>query len=49
MGVGLTESMKLGIEYYEDLNKRMPRSEVAEIFKYGECSFRALEVPFFGF
>jgi hypothetical protein len=32
----LTEGQKLGIQYYDDLAKRIPRSEVEEMYQFGE-------------
>lgn len=33
---GLTEGQKLGIQYYDDLAKRIPRSEVEEMYQFGQ-------------
>ena len=32
-GISVTEGMKLGLKYYDDLKERIPRAEVAQLFK----------------
>ena len=32
-GISVTEGMKLGLKYYDDLKERIPRAEVAQLYK----------------
>lgn len=38
-GASLTDAMELGVKYYGDLAKRIPREEVTELYRHGESVF----------
>ncbi|GAA6004892.1 hypothetical protein JCM10207_008444 [Rhodosporidiobolus poonsookiae] len=42
-GFGLTNNQKIGLEFYDELNERIPRSEMDELFKVAKTVARKID------
>ncbi|GAA6043918.1 hypothetical protein JCM8097_004110 [Rhodosporidiobolus ruineniae] len=40
---GLLETAKIGLQYYEDLQERIPRDEVTQLFEYAKAEARKID------